>query len=140
MLCFFRRLQSVVVPFSYENIGKILINLCQHGTAFCLFGTSVVFTLLTLQRYEHIIGIQQELLSEIPHGAVDIQCMYTLCKLKLRSVESQRFNFIFMLLYVFVYIHKIPCILLLILDSHLFMQEWLTYFYSCVQLPKSLER
>lgn len=65
------------------------------------------------------------LLSKILHGGVDTQCSYTLCKLKLRSVGSQRFNFIFMLLCVFVYIHKILYMFLVIFGSHHFMQEWL---------------
>lgn len=45
------------------------------------------FHFVTLYRSEHIIGVQQVvLLNKIPRGVVDIQCMYTLCKLKLRSI------------------------------------------------------
>lgn len=84
------------------------------------------FHFVTLYRSEHVIGVQQVvLLKKIPHGVVDIQCMYTLCKLQLSSIGSQGFNFIFLLLRVFVYIHKIPCKFLVILGSHLFMWGWL---------------
>lgn len=90
--------------FSYEIFDKVPINLCQHGTAFCLFETSIVFILLPPTDL-NILLVLVVLLSKIPHGGVDIQCRYALCKLKLRSIGSQGFNFIFTLLCVFVYIH-----------------------------------
>jgi len=80
--------------------------------SFFLIWDICCFHFVTRYRSEHIIGVQQVvLLSKIPHGVLDIQCVYMLCKLKLRSTGFQGLNFIVKLLCVFVYIHKIPCML-----------------------------